>query len=192
MRDTSGLIIPGSGGVDDDLSTGSLNGLLLESNMDRLFSIINSIFKDMNRIETVDLSDSWKLYRRFTDVLLLFGELSPREEAVLEAYGIKSDRGELKEIFEQEPGILDVLAELPEEVMKYFPPDTSLELEVFRDPEDPSLPEISVWIVTSLPVGEALRRLEEFEEGWWLDRIERTGGRLCVLIRSTQREDLTG
>ncbi|RLF70867.1 MAG: hypothetical protein DRN55_08055 [Thermoplasmata archaeon] len=103
-------------------------------------------------------------------------------DAVLEAYEVRSGREEIRKIMMEDPGVREVLARLPDKVKEYFSEGAILEAEVFHDPEGPSPPEITVWIRTSLPVEEAISRLDRLDEEWWMDQVEKVGGRVCLLI----------
>jgi hypothetical protein len=50
-------------------------------------------------------------------------------------------------------------------------------LEVVSDPEVEGVEELFAYILTSLPVNEALARLHRLDEEWFLDQLDRVGGR---------------
>lgn len=57
---------------------------------------------------------------------------------------------------------------------EYFGSDTLLAVECFVDPESSSAPvELFLLVKTHLEVDEARERLRRFEQGWWLDNMQR-------------------
>lgn len=60
-------------------------------------------------------------------------------------------------------------------VVEHFGPSPRVELRVIRDPEGHGSEQLFAYIHTSLPVQEALSRLELLDEEWFLDQIDRVG-----------------
>lgn len=60
-------------------------------------------------------------------------------------------------------------------VIKYFGPNSLVELEVVKDPEADGFEQLFAYIITSLPVEEALRRLSLFDDEWFLDQLDLVG-----------------
>lgn len=73
--------------------------------------------------------------------------------------------------------LIDLLLEAPLHVERYFGPDPHVALEVVVDPEANDSAELFANIYTSLPVEEALERLDQLDEGWFLAQLGRTAGR---------------
>lgn len=71
--------------------------------------------------------------------------------------------------------LFELLFEAHGEIKKYFPLE-EIVLEVVLDPEIDSHEGIFAYILTSLPVAEALRKLDEFDEEWFLNQLDRTNG----------------
>ena len=80
----------------------------------------------------------------------------------------------------QELGLL--LNEAYQELRKYFSSE-DLKLELVTDPEIAGDQQLFVYISTSMQVTDALKRLDEFDEQWWLDRIDRADGLLNFNLR---------
>ena len=75
------------------------------------------------------------------------------------------------------PQLIEVLLEAYVYLQKYFGPDPQVTLEVVSDPEVEGVEELFTYILTSLPVNEALARLDKLDEEWFLDQLDRVGGR---------------
>jgi hypothetical protein len=75
------------------------------------------------------------------------------------------------------PHLIQVLLEAHVYLQKYFGPDPQVALEVVSDPEVEGLEELFAYILTSLPVDEALARLDKLDEEWFLDQLDRVDGR---------------
>jgi len=59
-------------------------------------------------------------------------------------------------------------------------PDSQIFLEVDTDPEEGNDQQLLVLIATTSSPKEALRRLKELDEDWWLDALDRAQGKLCI------------
>lgn len=75
------------------------------------------------------------------------------------------------------PQLVDVLLGAHVYLQKYFGPDPQVTLKVVSDPEVEGMEELFAYILTSLPVDEALARLDRLDEEWFLDQLDRVGGR---------------
>jgi len=76
------------------------------------------------------------------------------------------------------PQLVEVLLEARVYLQKHFGPDPQVMLEVVSDPEAESRDELFAYILTSLPVDEALARLDRLDEEWFLDQLDRINGQL--------------
>jgi len=76
------------------------------------------------------------------------------------------------------PQLVEVLLDAHVYLQKHFGPDPQVILEVVSDPEVEDMDELFAYILTSLPVDEALARLNRLDEEWFLDQLDRVGGRL--------------
>jgi hypothetical protein len=75
------------------------------------------------------------------------------------------------------PQLVEVLLEAHVYLQKYFGPEPQVTLEVVSDPEVEGVEELFAYILTSLPVDEALARLDRLDEEWFLDQLDRVDGR---------------
>jgi hypothetical protein len=78
--------------------------------------------------------------------------------------------------------ITSLLDEAYQELRKYFSSE-DLKLELVTDPEIAGEQQLFVYIFTSLSVTDALQKFDEFDEQWWLDRIDRANGLLNFNLR---------
>jgi hypothetical protein len=78
--------------------------------------------------------------------------------------------------------LISLLNEAYRELKKYFLSE-DLKLESISDPEIAGEQQLFVYISTSLSVTDALHKLDEFDEKWWLDRIDRANGLLNFNLR---------
>jgi hypothetical protein len=74
-----------------------------------------------------------------------------------------------------------ILIEASLEIGKHFN-DPRIVLEVDRDEEERSSQQLVAYITTNFNPAEALRRLKQFDEDWWLDVMDLTQGRLCISL----------
>lgn len=75
-----------------------------------------------------------------------------------------------------------LLNEAYRELRKYFLSE-DLKLELVSDPEISGDKQLFVYIFTSLPVTDALNKFDEFDEQWWLDRVDRANDLLNFNLR---------
>ncbi len=75
------------------------------------------------------------------------------------------------------PVLIDLLLEAPIHLERCFGPNPQVVLEVVTDPESDDSEELFANIRTSLPVEEALERLNQLDDMWFLAQLGRTGGR---------------
>jgi hypothetical protein len=78
--------------------------------------------------------------------------------------------------------LTSLLNEAYQELRKYFSSE-DLKLELVTDPEIAGEQQLFVYIFTSLSVTDALQKFDEFDEQWWLDRIDRANGLLNFNLR---------
>jgi hypothetical protein len=78
--------------------------------------------------------------------------------------------------------LASLLNEADRELRKYFSSE-DLKLELVADPEIAEDQQLFVYIFTSLLVTDALKKFGEFDEKWWLDKIDRANGLLNFNLR---------
>jgi hypothetical protein len=74
-----------------------------------------------------------------------------------------------------------LLREAAPVVAAYFP-GSPLRLRLVTDPESAGRRQLFLLILTSLPAGEALERLDRLDGEWWLKCTGDAGGRLSIDI----------
>jgi len=75
------------------------------------------------------------------------------------------------------PEIVEFLLEAYGQAQRHFGSDVQVALEVVSDPEVDAPEELFGYILTSLAVDDALTRLDSFDADWFLDQLDRVGGR---------------
>ena len=78
-----------------------------------------------------------------------------------------------KSFLHSHPQLLDVLLEASNHVRRHFGASIQVALEVVRDPEVEDRKSLFAYIMTSLPVDEALERLKALDEDWFLGQLDR-------------------
>ena len=87
---------------------------------------------------------------------------------------------EVKEFLTDNIYLISLVVDAYEKIGEYFPQATLI-LEVVSDPED-NTRELVIFIHTDLPPDDALNRLEQLDENWWLKASLDAGGKLCIHI----------
>lgn len=77
------------------------------------------------------------------------------------------------QFMQNHPQVIDILLEAYPYLMISFGSAPTLSLRVIADPETNGEKELMAYIVTSLPVEEALQKLDQFDETWFLDQLGR-------------------
>lgn len=76
--------------------------------------------------------------------------------------------------------LIDVILEAYPQIRKYFPIE-KLRLKLFFDPESPQWEKLVLSIFANPEsVDEALNKLEEFDENWWIDASSGVAVNLCI------------
>jgi len=110
------------------------------------------------------------------DVALLDIIESQRLHQLEEMYSLRNAAA-VRRFLHTYPQLVEVLLEARLYLQKYFGPAPQVTLEVVSDPEVEGVEELFAYILTSLPVDEALARLDRLDEEWFLDQLDRVGGR---------------
>ena len=93
-----------------------------------------------------------------------------------EVYSLR-DAAAVRRFLHACPQLVEVLLEAHVYLQKYFGPDPQVTLRVVSDPEAESMDELFAYILTPLPVDEALARLDRLDEEWFLDQLDRVDGK---------------
>lgn len=96
---------------------------------------------------------------------------------------IMKDEPELRRFLESTPDLGVLIEEARQAASAVFGEEAAFHLEWFVDPES-SVPSSRVYLVieTPLSVEDANRRMDEFDECWWLENSHRADGRLSVAL----------
>ncbi|MCI0614559.1 hypothetical protein L0244_16350 [bacterium] len=90
------------------------------------------------------------------------------------------DYAEVSAFLNSNAFLILILREAHHKIKNHFGFDTEIALEVFTDPEGDDGQKLFALIFTALPVNEALERLEQLDQEWWLDTTTRAKGRLNI------------
>ena len=96
-------------------------------------------------------------------------------EKIARWYSVR-DSGRIEDFVHQRPLIAKVLADAIDELPKYFGPQLDVELECVTDPEYEEDGQLFAYIRTSLPAEDALKRLDQLDEDWFLAKISQLDG----------------
>ena len=88
------------------------------------------------------------------------------------------DPARVKLFLHAHPQLKDVLIEARPHLQKHFGPDAQVFLEVVPDPEIEGWDQLIAHIRTDHQPEEALHRLDQFDDEWFLDQLSRVGGQL--------------
>lgn len=112
-------------------------------------------------------------YGALLDVSSLLDDMRQLEEI----YSFRNDAAVQRFLYSY-PQLAKVLLEAHVYLKKHFGPEPQVTLEVVSDPEVEGWDELFAYILTSLPVDEALARLNRLDEEWFLDQLDRVDGLL--------------
>lgn len=95
-------------------------------------------------------------------------------KAIAQLYHVKN-KDELLWFIHKHETITSLVLEAFDEIQKYFTTEV-IELKVELDPDTNESQSLSAYILTSISAKEALKRLDDFDEEWFLDNLDRTDG----------------
>lgn len=78
--------------------------------------------------------------------------------------------------------LLDLLKEIPHKLSKFFGRSVKLAVELVAEPEMPSSKEIFVIVLTKKDAKEARAKMDEFDQKWWLENIDKANCKLNVSL----------
>ena len=87
----------------------------------------------------------------------------------------------ISEFLQHNPAAPALLLEAFWQIARHFG-CSQVTLNVTTDPDGNDAPRLVVRVHTTLPPGEALPRLDAFDEEWWLDASLRGGDRVCITL----------
>lgn len=91
------------------------------------------------------------------------------------------NRDAVRAFLMEDPSATRLLSEAYGRIRKYFP-DSEIFMEVVTDPDFLCEKELVVSIVTDLSPREAIKRLDAFDEDWWLDASDRSRASICIKV----------
>lgn len=100
----------------------------------------------------------------FRDVDYVFKRPAPVEDFLLE-----------------HPFLIGMILEAREQIRRYFSTDYTLVLQPFYDPDAPQNRQLILLIQTPRAFEEVRPLLDQLNEGWWFDAIERAQGSLDIM-----------
>lgn len=78
--------------------------------------------------------------------------------------------------------LIPLLREVPEKIYDYFGQGQKLALKVSFDFDSPQSSELWILVLTELSAKEAFPILEQFDEEWWLENLDRTDCKLNISL----------
>ncbi len=78
--------------------------------------------------------------------------------------------------------LLDLLAEIPAKLKKFFGGKSKFAVELFSEPDFPTAQEIFVLVLTEENAEEARNKMNEFDEKWWLKNLDKARCKLNVSL----------
>lgn len=100
-------------------------------------------------------------------------------EAICHIYETK-DSYKVKEFLKNKTGLLNILDEAYSKILVYFGNFVAVTLEVVDGIEGETDTYLRVGIISCDDVERLLRRLEAFDEGWWLSKLPEVEGDLIL------------
>jgi len=117
--------------------------------------------------------DAFKKNKEFSEVEYLYNGL-PR------LYNFRKPFKVFK-FLEENLYLISALSEIYWEIHKYFPYD-ELFLEIFKDPTEIDFEELFIIVQTTFDRKEAHKRLNTFDDNYWLDASILIGNNVCVHV----------
>lgn len=109
-------------------------------------------------------------------------EISTKFRTLSQNYQIRNV-AETKSFLLNNRFLISLLEEIPEKISQYFGDNQKPVLKVSYEPEYVNSAELWVEILTKLSAKEAMRILDKFDEEWWLEKIDKTYGRLNITLK---------
>jgi len=117
------------------------------------------------------------LERKFIAIEYLHRELT----LLSRVYNFRRE-SEIFEFLEDKSSLIPLVVEAHERIRDYFEPSTELVLEVITDPEATEDYELVIFVRTNLSPDDALSKLEQLDEEWWLDASSDMREKLCIHV----------
>ena len=90
---------------------------------------------------------------------------------------------EVKRFLLKNKFLFATLSEIPNQIYNYFGEGQEISLKVSFEPESIGISELWVEILTTLSAQEAMPVLDEFDEHWWHENMNKVAGRLNITLK---------
>lgn len=130
-------------------------------------------FSDMLGVEetAIEFPDSFLAHFEFHSITLNIEYLNDIENI----YMMRLPE-EIKAWLFLHPSIADVLIEAHSHIIDSFGDTAQIRIQIVKDPEASDFEELIAYIITGLPVPRALESLDQFDNQWFLDQVDRLDG----------------
>jgi hypothetical protein len=108
---------------------------------------------------------------------------TPSLDTVENLFDVK-DAPAVRRYLGDRPFLMPLLVEARRTISRYFPDDARTRLQLLPDRDDGDHVDLFAIIGTSLREEDALRRLDRFDEEWWLEAAVRANGQLTIDVES--------
>lgn len=85
------------------------------------------------------------------------------------------------DFLKKEPSAIALVSEAHERIREHFP-QGNIFMEVLRDPGSPIERELLISISTSLLPSDAIRKLDAFDDSWWLGASRTSPADICIKV----------
>lgn len=139
------------------------------------------VFQPPSEMGSVASSGTWFSEEKFVTESPQYMQISSSDRLwiqLLETYYQFDSAPEVIDFLIKNQFLVGLLLDAPEQIKKCFDHNAELVLRLASEPEEDDSQELFVFIMTRLPVDEALKRLNTLDEEWWLEASYR--GR-CLL-----------
>lgn len=85
------------------------------------------------------------------------------------------------DFLKKEPSAIALVSEAHGRIREHFPKG-EIFMEVLRDPGSPIERELLISISTSLPPSDAVRKLDAFDDSWWLGASSSSPADICIKV----------
>ena len=148
------------------------------------FDIVTSFFRFLFRNKTFQnillaIQNFSNIYSYVKSNTVDLQFLNSQFQKISELYTFRSGSLQILNFLIRNEKLLHFVIEAKAHISDYFPED-ELILEIISDPEEDEDEEIVIYVRTNLQVEEALPKLNEFDESWFLNAITVYGENLCI------------
>ncbi|MHA1205312.1 MAG: hypothetical protein ACTSRR_09285 [Candidatus Heimdallarchaeaceae archaeon] len=160
---------------EDTLKTNEVIRSLLEYISKLQNNLTNSFYDDFSNLK--ELLEQIKIWSRINE--FNYSLLKEDIKQIKKKIKFRGDYSNIEKYLIQNSYLIPLLFQIPNEIENFFP-SSKLFLELETDPEENSKPELFVYIRTKLSPDEAIKRLDEFDNTWFLNASVLYGGNICV------------